>query len=98
MLRAEIRQLHGYAHERGRAVDELDVALIDGVVVSSEANDGGRPPLHGSPEQIVEGLLALGDAGLDHLVAGVRLAGASGFDAAIEALDVVAAEVLPHIV
>ena len=56
-----------------------------------------RNPLHGTPEQIAEGLHAFADAGLDHLVAGIRTAGAPGFAGSIEALDIVAAEVLPHL-
>ena len=57
----------------------------------------GRRPLHGTPDQIVDGLRRFAAAGLDHLVAGVRTAGDATYAGCAAALDVVAAEVLPQL-
>ena len=88
-------RLQTLAAAEGRDPTELTVALIDGIVVSNSPLGPERPPLHGTPEQIVEGLHAFADAGLQHLVAGVRLAGDGSFAASVGALDTLAADVLP---
>jgi alkanesulfonate monooxygenase SsuD/methylene tetrahydromethanopterin reductase-like flavin-dependent oxidoreductase (luciferase family) len=97
VLRREVERLQQRAEAVGRDPHELAVALIEGIAVSAAPLARDHPPLHGSPEQIVEGLQQYAAAGLQHLVAGVRFAGASGFASAVDALDVVAAEVLPHV-
>ena len=93
MLRTEVARLQTLAAAEGRDPTELTVALIDGIVVSNSPLGPERP--HGTPEQIVEGLHAFADAGLQHLVAGVRLAGDGSFAASVGALDTLAADVLP---
>jgi probable F420-dependent oxidoreductase len=95
MLRAEVARLHALAAAEGRDAAELTVALIDGIVVSNSPLGPERPPLHGTPKQIVQGLRAFADAGLQHLVAGVRFAGDGSFAASVGALDTLAADVLP---
>ena len=95
-LGAEVSRLHVLAAEEGRDPAELTVALIDGIVVSPSPLGPDRSPLHGTAEQIVEGLGAFAAAGLQHLVAGVRSAGDGSFAASIGALDVVATDVLPQ--
>jgi probable F420-dependent oxidoreductase len=97
LLAGEVARLHQTAAAAGRDPAELTVALIDGIVVTATPLDGDRAPLHGSPEQIVEGLRAFHDAGLDHLVAGVRRAGDPTYEGAVDALEVVATQVLPHL-
>jgi probable F420-dependent oxidoreductase len=97
LLRQEVDALHALAAIEARDPAELTVGLIEGIVVTDAPLGRDRSPLHGSPEQIVEGLLAFADAGLDHLVAGVRTQGDPGFAGTVHALDVVAAEVLPHL-
>ena len=97
VLRAEVARLRAFADDDGRDPAELTVALIDGIVVSPTALGPERPALHGTPEQIVEGLHAFADAGLDHLVAGVRAAGDGSFAASVDALDTIAEEVLPRL-
>ena len=96
-LRAEVARLHAFASDAGRDPAELTVALIDGIVVSPSPLGPDRSPLHGTAEQIIEGLHAFADAGLQHLVAGVRAAGDGSFAASIGALDIVAADVLPQV-
>jgi probable F420-dependent oxidoreductase len=97
VLRAEVSRLHALAEQADRDPDELTVALIDGIVVTPSPLGADRSPLHGTAEQIVEGISAFADAGLRHLVAGVRSAGDGSFAASIGALDVVAADVLPQV-
>jgi len=97
ILRHEVDALHALAEAQGRDPSELTVGLIEGIAVTDSPLGPERNPLHGTPEQIVEGLHAFADAGLDHLVAGIRTAGAPGFAGSIAALDIVAAEVLPHL-
>jgi probable F420-dependent oxidoreductase len=95
-LRREVTRLREFV-ERERAPRDLTVALIEGIAMSSAPIPDDRSALHGSAEQIVEGMRRYADAGLQHLVAGVRLAGEIGYAAATDALDRVAAEVLPHV-
>jgi len=45
----------------------------------------------------LEGLHAFADAGLDHLVAGVRTQSDPTFQGTVAALDAVATHVLPHL-
>jgi alkanesulfonate monooxygenase SsuD/methylene tetrahydromethanopterin reductase-like flavin-dependent oxidoreductase (luciferase family) len=97
LLRQEVDSLRTIAEAEGRDARELTVGLIEGIVVNDAPLGRDRSPLHGSPEQILEGLHAFADAGLDHLVAGVRAQGNPGFAGTAHALDVVAAEVLPHL-
>lgn len=97
LLRREVDALRATAEAEGRDPDDLTVGLIDGIVVSATALGPDRGPLQGSPEQILEGLHAFADAGLHHLVAGVRSAGTAGFRGTVDAIDAVAAEVLPHL-
>ncbi len=97
LLRREVDVLRATAEAEGRDPDELTVGLIDGIVVTDTPLGSDRGPLQGSPEQIVEGLHAFADAGLDHLVAGVRRAGDPSFSGTLHAIDVVAADVLPHL-
>jgi probable F420-dependent oxidoreductase len=94
-LRTEVSRLHDFARDERRDPESITVGLIEGIVVSDVALGSDGPPLHGSPSQIVEGLHTFADAGLQHLVAGVRLAGDATFGAAVAALECVAAEVLP---
>ena len=90
-LRAEVRRLHEVAERAGRDPAELTVGLIDGITVTDEPAGIERSPLVGTPGQIAEGLAAFADAGLDHLVAGIRTAGDPSFAGAVAAMEQVAA-------
>jgi probable F420-dependent oxidoreductase len=96
-LRGEVGRLHALAETASRDPATITVGLIDGIVVSERSVPEPRSPLHGSPAQIVEGLHAFADAGLDHLVAGVRTSGDGTYQGAVAALDAVARDVLPHL-
>jgi probable F420-dependent oxidoreductase len=93
----EVRRLHDCARRYGRDPAELTVALIDGIAITDKPLDADRNPLHGTPEQISEGLRAFAAAGLDHLVAGIRLAGEATLVAAKQALDISGRDILPAI-
>ena len=95
-LRREVTRLRAIATEEGRDPAEFTAALIDGIVVSPSPLGRERSPLHGTAEQILEGLHTFAEAGLQHLVAGVRMAGDASFAASVAALDIIAADVLPH--
>lgn len=90
LLAAEVAQLRDLEAAAGRADRPSTVALIDGIVVHERPLGDDRRPLHGTPEQILDGCRQFATAGLDHLVAGVRLAGDATFDGARAALDAVA--------
>ena len=90
VLAAEVAELRALEHAAGRAERPATIALIDGIVVTDRALGADRHPLHGTPEQILEGLTAFAGAGLEHLVAGVRPAGDGSFAGALDALDAIA--------
>jgi probable F420-dependent oxidoreductase len=94
-LAAEVGRLHALAAVAGRAPQDLVVSLIDGVSFTPRPLGPDRAPLHGTAEQVVEGLRAFEAAGLDHLVAGFRMAGDASYAGAVAALDLAAHEVLP---
>jgi hypothetical protein len=92
-----VQRIRELAEEADRDPSSLSIALIDGIVVTDHPLEGDRSPLHGTPEQITEGLRAFADAGLQHLVAGIRSAGDQTYAGCVAAIDVVATEVLPHL-
>ena len=94
-LAREVARLRYLAEQSGRDSSELTVALIDGIVVTPHALGADRSPLHGTAAQILDGIQRFADAGLDHLVAGVRTAGDATYAGCVAALDAVAADVLP---
>ncbi len=89
-LAAEVRRLRELTAEQGRPPAAVTVALIDGIAFTERPVDGDRPPLRGTPEQVAEGLAGLGRAGLDHLAAGIRLAGDPSLDGTLHALELAA--------
>jgi probable F420-dependent oxidoreductase len=95
LLRSEVDRLRELADAAGRDRSELTIALIEGIVVTPEPLGADRGPLHGTTEQIAEGVRRFADAGLDHLVAGFRTAGDPTYAGCTAALDAVAADVLP---
>jgi probable F420-dependent oxidoreductase len=97
VLQQEVARLHQLAEAEGRDPATLTVGLIDGIVVTDRPIDGDRSALHGSTEQIAYGLRTFADAGLDHLVAGVRTSGSSTFEGTLHAMDAIATDVLPHL-
>jgi probable F420-dependent oxidoreductase len=95
LLRAEVARLEALADSAGRDPSTITIALIDGIVVTPQALDDRRNPLHGTPEQIAEGLREFADAGLNHLVAGIRTAGDPTYAGCVAALEAIGTDVLP---
>ena len=92
-LGVEVERLRRIAEDAGRDPGELTVGLIDGITLTDEPRGPDRGPLAGTTEQVAEGLAAFAEAGLDHLVAGVRTAGDPTFAGAMDAVARVAAEI-----
>jgi probable F420-dependent oxidoreductase len=96
-LRREVAELRRLAERDRRDPDELTVALLAGITVTRAPAPSDRAPLTGTPAQIVEGLRRYREAGLQHLIAGVRAEGDRSPAATLAALETVAAEVLPAV-
>jgi probable F420-dependent oxidoreductase len=95
-LAADTARLRELANSAGRAPESLSVALIEGIVLGSGAARLPGVSLQGTPARILDGLRAFGDAGLDHLIAGISLEGSRDLAASIDALEQVATEILPQ--
>ncbi|MHC4670719.1 MAG: LLM class flavin-dependent oxidoreductase, partial [Planctomycetota bacterium] len=95
-LSAETARLRELAQQAARAPEELSVALIDGIVLGPEPLAPEGASLGGTPEQVLDGLRLFAAAGLQHLIAGISRAGDASFDAAVQALETVAATILPE--
>ncbi len=91
LLAREVAELRSMALTAGRDPSSLTIGLIDGIAVTDRTLGADRPPLHGTAEQILDGLRRFESAGLDHLVAGVRRAGDPTFAGAVAAMDEIAA-------
>ncbi len=95
-LAAETARLQELAQRAGRAPGSITVGLIDGIVLGQGLTPIEGVSMRGSSEQVLEGVKSFADAGLEHLVAGISLAADPSFAGAVEALELVAAEVLPQ--
>lgn len=95
-LRDEVAELHRLAEQDRRDPAELTVALMGGITVTRQPAPAERSSLSGTPQQIGEELRRYEEAGLQHLVTGVRMEGDSSLQATLAAMEVVAAEVLPR--
>jgi probable F420-dependent oxidoreductase len=94
-LRAEVAELHRLAELDRRDPEELTVALSTRVTLTREPAPPGGAALTGTAAQLVERIHQYADAGLTHLIAGVRAAGESSLGATLEAMETFARDVLP---
>ena len=94
-LREEVAQLRRFTEADRRDPSELTVAMTGAITVTAAPAGPDRPPLTGTPEQIVEGLNQYAEAGLQHLVATIRAEGDASLDATRAAMEQVAREVRP---
>jgi probable F420-dependent oxidoreductase len=105
-LAVDTARLRELAEAAGRAPESLTVAIIGGIMPGKEtAQVVPGMPCQGSTEQILDGLRAYADAGLDHMATDIRLAssvdfpstmaGGSDLAAMLDAMEQVAAEILP---
>jgi probable F420-dependent oxidoreductase len=95
-LAAQTARLRELAERAGRAPASITVALIDGIVLGEGLPVIEGASMRGTSKEVLEGLRSFADAGLEHLVAGISLAADPSFAGAVEALEQVAAEVLPQ--
>lgn len=95
-LEADVHRLAVLCEERGRDMSDLSIAHIDGLMLAPQDTAAEGVTLVGGRQQILDGLGAYSRAGLDHLVAGISRHGDQSFASAVEALEEVAAEILPH--
>lgn len=96
LLAEEVQRLRAFAEAAGRDPASLTVALIGAISVSDKPLPKDRPAFRGSAEQILDDLQALARAGLDHLAAGIGRPEGLSYEAAVEALEILAEKVLPH--
>lgn len=94
-LRGEVTRLRELAERAGRSPETLTVGHIDGIVFGEESRGDEGASLSGSTPQILDGLRAYSDAGLQHIAAGVSVAGQYSFAATVDALERAAEEILP---
>lgn len=97
LLGAEVARLRELAQAAGRRDGDLTIAAIDGIALTDRAIDVRRSPLHGSTEQVLEGLRSFAAAGLQHLVAGVRRADDPSYAGTLDALGRVGREIVPEL-
>lgn len=97
LLREEAAELRRLAETDRRDPDELTVAAQAGITLTRSPAPADRAPLTGTAEQIVEGLQQYADAGLQHLVAGLRDELDPSLEATLAAMETIAAEVLPAV-
>ena len=95
LLRSEVTRLRELAEAADRDPSDITVALIEGIVITEEPLPADRRPLQGTAAQVVDGLRRFAEAGLGHLVAGVRTAGDPSYAGCVAALDVIGTDVLP---
>ncbi|MGI8549175.1 MAG: TIGR03619 family F420-dependent LLM class oxidoreductase [Dehalococcoidia bacterium] len=96
-LRHEIDELQRLSERDRRDPGELTIALMGNIMLTAGPAPADRQPLTGNPEQILEDLRRYEEAGLGHLVAGVRTDRGPTLEATLAAMEVIAHEVLPAV-
>ena len=92
---ADTARLRVLCEKTDRDPAELDVAHIDGLILTDAPTQAEGATLAGSSAQILDGLEAYARAGLTHLVAGISQQGRQDYAGVCESLERVAAEILP---
>jgi alkanesulfonate monooxygenase SsuD/methylene tetrahydromethanopterin reductase-like flavin-dependent oxidoreductase (luciferase family) len=96
-LREEVAELRRLAEQDRRDPDELTVALSTRVTLTREPAPPGGTALAGTAAQLVEVIQQYAEAGLDHLIAGVRAEGDPSLPATLAAMETFASDVLPAV-
>lgn len=95
-LALEVESLRRICAADRRDPDELEILLAQPLQITALPQDGNRPPLSGSVEQIAEELRRYGRAGLDHLVGIPAWVDADdAYSGALEGMSLFAKEILP---
>ncbi|MBI4307775.1 MAG: LLM class F420-dependent oxidoreductase [Chloroflexi bacterium] len=90
-----VGELHHIAEKHGRNPDELEICLSRGIEFTKQPTTGeARRPLMGTPEQVIEDLIAYQNAGVHMLRFQFRT---TRVDDQIETIERLAAEVAPHV-
>ena len=95
LLESDVHRLHALCDERGRDFADLTIGHIDGLILAPDDTQAEGATLVGGRQKILDGLGAYGQAGLNHLVAGISRHGDQSFEGVVDALEEVAAEILP---
>jgi probable F420-dependent oxidoreductase len=96
VLQDQVAELRRLAEKDRRDPAELTVALMGGISITRQPAPAERAPLSGTPQQIAEELQQYEAAGLQHLVAGVRMDGDGSLEATLAAMQIAADEILPR--
>ena len=96
-LARDTTRLRALCDDAGRNFAALDIAHIDGLILSETVAPTEGASLIGPRDFVVDELGRYAEAGLTHLVAGVSRAGDHRFGSVVDALEEVAAEILPRI-
>ena len=95
-LARDTARLTELCDDAGRDAAALDVAHIDGIILTGDASPSVEgATLVGPASRIIDDLGAYADAGLDHLVAGVSRIDDHSFEGVLDALEEVATTILP---
>jgi alkanesulfonate monooxygenase SsuD/methylene tetrahydromethanopterin reductase-like flavin-dependent oxidoreductase (luciferase family) len=95
LLASDTQRLKVLCAEQGRDFAELTIGHIDGLVLAPDDTQMPGATLVGGRQKILDGLGAYAEAGLNHLVAGISRHGDQSFEGVVDALEEVAAEILP---
>lgn len=97
MVAEQLARLSAELERRRRTIDEIEVSMLGGIRIGR--GQGAPVPIGGDPPEIIAALRAYEAAGLHHLIATPRRAGAGPFtpDGMIEDMRLLADEVLPAI-
>ncbi|MBW2495893.1 MAG: TIGR03619 family F420-dependent LLM class oxidoreductase [Deltaproteobacteria bacterium] len=94
-LMRDTARLRAFCADAARDYDALEIGHIDGLILAEEAMTTEGATLVGPSGDIVRGLERYAASGLTHLIAGVSRAGDHRFESVVDALEEVAAEILP---
>ncbi len=95
LLESDTQRLRVLCEERGRNFADLAIGHIDGLILAPDDTQVEGAMLVGGQQKILDGLGAYAQAGLTHLVTGISRAGDHSFEGVVDALEEVAAEILP---
>jgi probable F420-dependent oxidoreductase len=97
MVKEQLARVQAELERRGRTLAEIEVSMLSGIRIGN--GPGPTVPVGGSPDEIINRLREYEAAGLQHLIATPRRAGAGRFtpDSLIEDMRQLAETVLPAI-
>ena len=96
-LAGEVAELRRLCQKDRRDPDELEVSILAGIRLTSRPHsDGPRPPLTGTPDEVISDLRRYGKSGLTHIVATPRSdEGQTPLAQILNGMEMMAQEILP---